>query len=90
MDKLVLIFNTSRFKAGDPLSPLLFDIAVDILVVFIKRTHGEGLLTGLATYPTKGEVSILQYADGTILLEDDLEQARNLKIIICLFEQMPE
>jgi hypothetical protein len=31
----------------------------------------------------------LQYADDTILLlEDNLDQARNLKIIICLFEQM--
>jgi hypothetical protein len=31
----------------------------------------------------------LQYADDTIfLLQDDLEGARNLKFILCLFEQM--
>jgi hypothetical protein len=34
-------------------------------------------------------VSILQYADDTILLfEDNLEQARNLKFLLCLFEEM--
>jgi hypothetical protein len=34
-------------------------------------------------------VAILQYADDTILLlEDNLEHARNLKTILCLFEQM--
>jgi hypothetical protein len=37
----------------------------------------------------RGGVAILQYADDTILLvEDNLDQARNLKIILCLFEQM--
>jgi hypothetical protein len=34
-------------------------------------------------------VSILQYADDTILLlDDDLENARNIKLILCLFEQI--
>jgi hypothetical protein len=34
-------------------------------------------------------LSILQYADDTILfLEHDLEQAKNLKIILCAFEQL--
>jgi hypothetical protein len=31
----------------------------------------------------------LQYADDTIFLfQDDLEQARNLKFLLCLFEEM--
>jgi hypothetical protein len=34
-------------------------------------------------------VSILQYADDTILLlEENFDQARNLKVILCLSEQM--
>jgi hypothetical protein len=37
----------------------------------------------------EGGVAILQYADDTILLlENNLDQARNLKVILCLFEQM--
>jgi hypothetical protein len=36
-----------------------------------------------------GGISILQYADDTILLlEDDLENARNVKYILCFFEQI--
>ena len=34
-------------------------------------------------------LSILQYADDTILFMDhDLESARNLKLILCAFEQL--
>jgi hypothetical protein len=34
-------------------------------------------------------VAILQYADDTILLlVDELENARNMKFILCLFEQV--
>ena len=44
------------------------------------------MLVGLAQNLIRGGVSILQYADDTILLfENDLEQARNLKIILCFF-----
>jgi hypothetical protein len=37
----------------------------------------------------EGGVSILQCADDTILLlEDNLDQARNMKVILCHFEKM--
>ena len=37
----------------------------------------------------EGGVSILQYADDTILfLEHDLLKAVNMKLILCLFEQL--
>jgi hypothetical protein len=37
----------------------------------------------------EGGVSILQYADDTILfLEQDLEKAVNMKLILCIFEQL--
>jgi hypothetical protein len=76
-------------RKGDPLSPILFDLVVDILAVLVKRAQGEGLLTGLGTDLVEGGVAILQYADDTILLlEDNLDQARNLKVILCIFEQM--
>ena len=47
------------------------------------------ILKRLASRLVENGVSILQYADDTILLlEDDLEQARNLKFILYLFKQM--
>jgi hypothetical protein len=78
-------------RQGDPMSPLLFDTTVDVLAILIKRAQEEGLIKGLASDLTAGGVSILQYADDTILLlENNCEQARNLKIILCLFEQMSD
>ena len=38
-----------------------------------------------------GGVSILQYADDTIIfMEHDLAKARNMKLVLCLFEQLSE
>jgi hypothetical protein len=36
-----------------------------------------------------GEISILQYADDVILfMENDMEQATNMKLLLCAFEQL--
>ena len=76
-------------RQGDPLSPLLFDLAADALAIMITRAVDSGILKGLCSRLVEKGVSILQYVDDTILLlEDDLEQARNLKFVLCLFEQM--
>jgi hypothetical protein len=55
----------------------------------MKKAQAEGIVRGLVPHLVDGGVSILQYADDTILLlEDKLENARNVKFIICLFEQI--
>jgi hypothetical protein len=75
-------------RQGDPLSPLLFDIVGDGLAMMIKKAKSEGLINDLVTHLVEDGVSILQYADDTILLlKDSLENARNMKFILCLFEQ---
>jgi hypothetical protein len=76
-------------RQGDPLSPLLFDVVGDGLALLMKKGQEEGLVKGLVPHLVDGGISILQYADDTILLlEDSLENARNVKYILCLFEQV--
>jgi hypothetical protein len=46
-------------------------------------------IKGVMPHLVDGGLSILQYADDTILfLEDDIEQARNLKLVSCAFESL--
>jgi hypothetical protein len=88
-DEVGPYFNTHQgLRQGDPLSPSLFDLTTDALAIMIHKANEQGLLTGIGLRSSKG-VSILQYADDMILLfEDNLEQARNLKFLLCLFEEM--
>jgi hypothetical protein len=68
---------------------LLFNIAAEVLSVLIKRAQENGLLTGLASDLLDDGIAIIQYADDTIFMfEDSLESARNLKFILCIFEQL--
>ena len=55
----------------------------------IKIPQGNGLFWGLADHLIDGGITILQYADDTILmLQDDVEGARNLKLLLYMFESM--
>jgi hypothetical protein len=59
-----------------------------VLSILIERAQNEGLLTGLCTDFVEKGIAILQYADDTVLpLQNDLHQARNLKILLCLFTE---
>jgi hypothetical protein len=55
----------------------------------IARAKEEGQVGGLIPHLVEGGVSILQYADDTILfLENDIEKAINMKLILSMFEQL--
>lgn len=76
-------------RQGDPLSPILFNLVVDVLNVLVKRAQNQGLVNGLVPDLVSGGLSMLQYADDTIFLFDgDLHGARNLKFLLCLFEHL--
>jgi hypothetical protein len=76
-------------RQGDPLSPILFNLVADMLTLFIKRAKSEGLLSGVVPHLVDDGLSILQYADDTILFMDhNLEHAHNMKTILCAFEQL--
>src|SRR6266498_1861909 len=83
-------FQTRKgLRQGDPLSPNLFNIVADMLAILIARAKEDGRVGGLILHLVDGGVSILQYADDTILfMEHDLEKAVNMKLILCIFEQL--
>jgi hypothetical protein len=57
------------------MSPILFNIVVDMLSVLIKRAKDDDHIKGVIPHLVEDGLSILQYADDTILFMDhDLEQ----------------
>jgi hypothetical protein len=74
-------------RQGDPLSPLLFNIVVDMLAVLINRAKSDGQITGVIPELTDDGLSILQYADDAILFMDhSIDQARYIKLLLSAFE----
>jgi hypothetical protein len=60
-----------------------------MLALLISRAKEMGQITGLIPHLVEVDLSILQYADDTIILMDhNIEQARNMKLILCVFEQL--
>lgn len=83
-------FQTNKgLRQGDPLSPILFNIVADMLAILIERAKNNGDFVGLIPHLVDDDLSILQYADDTILfMEHDLDNAKNLKLVLSTFEQL--
>jgi hypothetical protein len=83
-------FQTKKgVKEGDPLSPILFNIVVVMLAVLINRAKTEGQIEGVIPHLVDEGLSILQYTDDTILfMENDLDKARNMKLLLSAFEEL--
>ena len=47
MTKLVPFATKKGLRQGDPLSPILFNIAIDMLKVLLDKAPESGLITGL-------------------------------------------
>jgi hypothetical protein len=76
-------------RQGDPLSPILFNIVVDMLAILINRAKLVGQISGVIPNIIDDGLSILQYADDTIhFMDHNLEQAQNMKLLLAAFEQM--
>ncbi|WVZ71503.1 hypothetical protein U9M48_020086, partial [Paspalum notatum var. saurae] len=76
-DDLGHYFQTKKgVRQGDPLSPFLFNLIADMLATLISRGKANGQFRGVIPHLVEGDLSILQYADDTILfLEHDLAEA---------------
>lgn len=83
-------FQTKEgLRQGDPLSPILFNLVADMLALLMHRANEQKKIRGLVPYLVDDGLSILQYADDTILfMEHDLEEARNLKLVLSTFEKL--
>ena len=83
-------FQTKKgLRQGDPLLPILFNIVADMLAILIEHAKSEGQIEGVIPHLVDGGLSILQYADDTILfMEHDIEKGRNLKLILSAFERL--
>jgi retron-type reverse transcriptase len=64
-------FQTRKgVRQGDPLSPILFNIVIDMLAILINRAKNGGQISGVIPNIINDGLSILQYADNTILFMD--------------------
>ncbi|XP_020264999.1 uncharacterized protein LOC109840677 [Asparagus officinalis] len=83
-------FNCKRgLKQGDPLSPMLFNIAVDVLHRMIVNNVDDGLLSSLGIKAPLNQLRTLQYADDTLLfVRSSSNDIRILKTILYIFEEM--
>jgi hypothetical protein len=89
-DQIEQNFQTKKgVRQGDPLSPILFNIVVDMLAILIKRAKEDGQIAGVVPHLVDDGLLILQYADDTILfMEYDIDKAKNMKLLLSAFEQL--
>jgi hypothetical protein len=67
-DQIGLYFQTREgLRQGYPLSPILFNVVVDMLAIMINRAKADGQVDSLVPHLVDGGLSIFQYADDTLL-----------------------
>jgi hypothetical protein len=60
-----------------------------MLSILIKRANDDGQINRVIPHLVEDGLSILQYADDIIIfMDNDLEQAKNVKLLLCVFEQL--
>jgi len=69
---------------------MLFNLIVDMLAVLIARAKEHEKIRGLVPHLVEGGISILQYAnnDTIFFMENNLEEAKNLNLVLCAFENL--
>uniref|UniRef100_A0A2N9FDH1 Reverse transcriptase domain-containing protein n=1 Tax=Fagus sylvatica TaxID=28930 RepID=A0A2N9FDH1_FAGSY len=88
---VVCFFGSSQgIRQGDPLSPLLFLLVMEVLSRMLRRTEEAGLIRGFKASNVVEDglsVSHLLFADDTIVFCDaELEQLLHLRMVLLCFE----
>lgn len=85
----VVFSKQEGFEAREPIIAGAFQSSIaDMLAILILRAKENGNFRGLVPHLVDGGLPILQYADGTILIENNLVEARCLKVVLCAFEKI--
>ena len=73
-------------RQGDPLSPLLFVLAADLLQSILNKAMAQGLLKAPLEIPSCPDFPVIQYADDTLLvMQADSSQLLCLKALLQTF-----
>jgi hypothetical protein len=82
-------FKTGKgLRQGDPLSPMLYNLAGDVLTKMLIKAANANLIQGLSAN-SMAKVISLHYADDTILFSGiDPTNLQNLRCILAIFEQI--
>lgn len=75
-------------KQGDPLSPFLFNIVMEVFSKLIARAEEVGCLNGCRLSHDGPSVVLLQFADDSLLFLPNFEEVANLRAILLMFEAM--
>jgi hypothetical protein len=76
-------------RQGDPLSPLLFNLVVDVFTRMLMKAADIGYITGLMSALHPAGVVSLQYADDTLqFLEHGYDSTTHLKWLMTCFEKL--
>ena len=89
-DNIDHYFQTRKgVRQGDPLSPILFNIVVDMLAILISRAKEADHIRGIVPHLVDEGLLVLRYVDDTIIfMDNELERAKNMKLLFCAFEQL--
>ena len=84
-------FGSSRgLRQGDPLSPLVFLLIMEVLSRILKKTEDNGLLHGFQVGPVNSigvRISHLLFADDTILFCDaSKDQLLSIRLALSCFQ----
>ena len=81
-----MVQGATGIQQGDPLSPLLFTLVVDVLSRMFQRGMDRGLMRDLVVGNDSREVSHLQFADDTLLfLPKDKDNFLNVLSLLQIF-----
>jgi hypothetical protein len=80
-DEISQYFRPGKgLRQGDPLSPLLFNLVIDVFSRMLVKAARRGYVSGFMNSLSEEGVISLQYADDTLIfLNHDCEEACYLK-----------